>query len=86
MSGKKKNIWLIDGTAIMYRAYFAFIRNPLINKKGENTGAVYGFVNSILKIIREEEPDYIAVVFDSNIRPSAMSATKITVDTRKDAG
>ncbi|MBK7141358.1 MAG: DNA polymerase I [bacterium] len=65
MSGKKKNIWLIDGTAIMYRAYFAFIRNPLINKKGENTGAVYGFVNSILKIIREEEPDYIAVVFDS---------------------
>jgi DNA polymerase-1 len=65
VNAPKKNIWLIDGTAIMYRAYFAFIRNPLINKKGENTSAVYGFVNSLLKIIREEEPDYIAVIFDS---------------------
>ncbi len=65
MNAKKKSIWLIDGTAIMYRAYFAFIRNPLISSKGENTSAVYGFVNSILKIVRDENPDYVAVVFDS---------------------
>ncbi len=66
MSGKgKKKLFLIDGSAIFYRAYFAFIRNPLINSKGENTSATYGFVNSLLKIIRDENPDYIAVAFDT---------------------
>ncbi len=48
-----------------YRSYFAFIRNPLINSKGENTSAVFGFTNSIMKILRDENPDYIAVVFDT---------------------
>jgi DNA polymerase-1 len=56
---------LIDGSAVAYRAYFAFIRNPLINSRGENTGAVFGFVNSLMKIIKEHKPDYIAVVFDT---------------------
>ena len=60
-----KTLFLIDGSAIFYRAYFAFIRNPLINSKGENTSATYGFVNSLLKIIREEKPDYMAVAFDT---------------------
>ncbi len=62
---KRKRLFLIDGSALAYRSYFAFIRNPLINSKGENTSAVFGFTNSILKILREEEPDYIAVVFDT---------------------
>jgi len=62
---KDKSLFLIDGSAIFYRAYFAFIRNPLINSKGENTSATFGFLNSIMKIIKEEEPDYIAVVFDT---------------------
>jgi len=62
---KRKTLFLVDGSAIFYRAYFAFIRNPLINSKGENTSATYGFVNSLLKIIREEKPDYFAVVFDT---------------------
>jgi DNA polymerase-1 len=62
---KKKRLFLIDGSALAYRSYFAFIRNPLINSKGENTSAVFGFTNSILKIIREEKPDYLAVVFDT---------------------
>jgi DNA polymerase I len=61
----KKKIYLVDGSAVMYRAYFAFIRNPLISARGENTSATYGFVNSLLKVIREEDPEYIAVVFDS---------------------
>jgi len=62
---RKKRLFLIDGTALAYRSYFAFIRNPLINSKGENTSAVFGFTNSILKIIKDENPDYIGVVFDT---------------------
>jgi len=58
-------LFLIDGSALAYRSYFAFIRRPLINSKGENTSAPYGFTNSILKILRDENPEYIAVVFDT---------------------
>lgn len=58
-------LFLIDGSALAYRAYFAFIRNPLITKKGEHTSAVYGFVNSLLKILRDESPTHLAVVFDT---------------------
>jgi DNA polymerase-1 len=62
---KGKTLYLVDGSAIFYRAHFAFIRNPLINSKGENTSATFGFINSILKIIKDENPDYLAVIFDS---------------------
>ena len=62
---KRKRLYLIDGSALAYRSYFAFIRNPLINTKGENTSAVFGFTNSVFKIIREEKPEYLAVVFDT---------------------
>lgn len=62
---KGKTLFLVDGSAIFYRAYFAFIRNPLISSKGENTSATFGFINSLLKIIRDETPDYIAVIFDT---------------------
>lgn len=61
----RKKLFLIDGSALVYRSYFAFIRNPLINSRGENTSAVFGFANSLLKIFREQNPDYIAVVFDT---------------------
>ncbi|HEX9916825.1 MAG TPA: DNA polymerase I [candidate division Zixibacteria bacterium] len=61
----RKKLFLIDGSALVYRSYFAFIRNPLINSRGENTSAVFGFANSLLKILREQKPDYIAVVFDT---------------------
>ncbi|KPL18249.1 MAG: hypothetical protein AMJ92_08965 [candidate division Zixibacteria bacterium SM23_81] len=60
-----KRLFLIDGSALAYRSYFAFIRNPLINSKGENTSAVFGFTNALLKIIREYKPDYLSVVFDT---------------------
>jgi DNA polymerase-1 len=60
-----KSLFLVDGSAIFYRAYFAFIRNPLINSKGENASAVFGFLNSLLKIIKDETPDYMAVIFDT---------------------
>ena len=60
-----KKLFLIDGSALAYRSYFAFQRNPLINSKGENTGAVFAFLNSLLKIIDEQQPDYLAAVFDT---------------------
>lgn len=63
---ERKRLFLIDGHAMFYRSYFAFIRNPLINSKGENTSAVFGFTNSLMKILSEENPDYIAVVFDTS--------------------
>ncbi|MGA7162100.1 MAG: DNA polymerase I, partial [Bacteroidota bacterium] len=62
---QKPTLYLLDGMALAYRSYFAFIRNPLINSKGENTSAVFGFVNYLNKILDEKKPDYIAVVFDT---------------------
>ena len=62
---KKERLFLIDGMALAYRAYFAFIARPLINSKGVNTSAIFGFVNSVWKILEDEKPDHIAVVFDT---------------------
>jgi DNA polymerase-1 len=59
-----KKLYLIDGTALIYRAYFAFIRNPLFNSKGENTSAIYGTVNSFLKLLEDFKPDHIGISFD----------------------
>src|SRR4030042_6386761 len=61
---KRKRLFLLDGTALAYRAYFAFIRNPLINSRGINTSAAFGFTNTLMKILREEKPDMIACAFD----------------------
>jgi DNA polymerase I len=60
-----KRLFLIDGMAIAYRAYFSLIRTPLINSKGMNTSAIYGFINALNKLIDDEKPDYIAVAFDT---------------------
>jgi DNA polymerase-1 len=60
-----KRLFLIDGNAIAYRSYYAFIQRPLFNSKGQNTSAVYGFVTFLNRILSEETPDYIAVVFDT---------------------
>ncbi|MEJ2051162.1 MAG: 5'-3' exonuclease H3TH domain-containing protein, partial [Calditrichota bacterium] len=61
----RKRLFLLDGSAIFYRSYFAFIRNPLFNSRGENTSAIFGFTNTLMKILSEEKPDEIAVVFDT---------------------
>lgn len=60
-----ERLFLLDGMALAYRAYFAFIRNPLRNSRGENTSAVFGFANSLLKILDDEKPEYVAAVFDT---------------------
>ncbi|MGC9365011.1 MAG: DNA polymerase I [Fidelibacterota bacterium] len=62
---KKKTLYLIDGSAIAYRSYFGMIRNRLTNSAGQPTGAVFAYVNSLLKLIEEEKPDYIGMVFDA---------------------
>jgi len=65
MNTQRKTLYLFDGTALAYRAYFAFIRNPLINSRGEDTSAAFGFTNTILSLVREKQPDYLAIVFDT---------------------
>ena len=62
--GEKKDLYLLDAYALIFRAYYAFIRNPRVNSKGFNTSAVFGFTNSLLEILTKEDPSHIAVVFD----------------------
>ncbi len=59
-------LFLLDGTALAYRSHFAFIRTPLINSKGINTSGVFGFTNTLMKILKEGKPDFIACVFDTS--------------------
>ena len=61
----RKRLFLLDGSALAYRAYYAFIRNPLINSRGENVSTVFGFSRALLSIIDDEKPDYLAVIFDT---------------------
>ncbi|MCK4500588.1 hypothetical protein KAU11_08820, partial [Candidatus Babeliales bacterium] len=63
MTGNKK-LFLLDAYALIYRAYYAFIHNPVITSKGLNTSAIYGFVNTLNDIIINQTPSHIAVVFD----------------------
>ena len=65
MAVNKKKIFLIDGMALIYRSYYAFINNPLTTSSGFPTSAIYGFLNSILKILNEEKPDYISIALDA---------------------
>ena len=62
---KRKRLFLIDTYAIFYRAHFAMIRNPLINSKGMHTSALFGFANHVLKLLRNEKPDYLMAASDS---------------------
>lgn len=59
-----EKLFLLDAYALIYRAYYGFIKNPRINSKGENTSAVLGFVNTLEEILNKENPEYIGVAFD----------------------
>lgn len=59
-----KNLYLLDAYALIYRSYYAFIKNPRYNSKGQNTSAIYGFANTLIDLIAKENPTHIAVVFD----------------------
>tara|TARA_X000000950_G_scaffold56759_1_gene68299 strand:+ start:1817 stop:4498 length:2682 start_codon:yes stop_codon:yes gene_type:complete len=60
----KKKLFLVDAYALIFRGYYAFIKNPRINSKGVDTSAIMGFTNSLFDVIKREKPDYIAVCFD----------------------
>lgn len=65
MPENDKKLFLLDAFALIYRSYFAFSRNPRLTSKGQNTSAVYGFVNTLIDLINKEKPTHIGVVFDA---------------------
>ena len=60
----EKKLFLLDAFALIYRAHFAFSKNPRINSKGLNTGAVLGFINTVQQVLKNEKPTHIGVAFD----------------------
>ncbi len=65
MSSQKK-LFLLDAYALVYRAHFAFTKNPRINSKGHNTSVPFGFTNTLLEVIQKQKPSHIAVAFDTS--------------------
>ena len=61
---QQKKLFLLDAYALIFRGYYAFIKNPRINSKGMDTSAILGFMNSLLDVIKRERPDHLAVAFD----------------------
>ncbi len=66
MNDSPKKLFLLDAFALIYRAYFAFANNHRVNSKGLNTSAVLGFTNTLLEVLKKENPSHIAVVFDTS--------------------
>ena len=71
-------LFLLDAYALIYRSYYAFLKNPRINSKGLNTSAIMGFVNTLNEVITKEQPTYMAVAFDHGkpFRHDAFPASK----------
>lgn len=65
--GTKKKLFLLDGMALVYRAYFALSKNPSINSKGQNTSAILGFANTLYDILKNQDPSHIGVAFDTRV-------------------
>ena len=61
---EQKRLFLLDAYALIFRGYYAFINNPIVNSKGLDTSAIMGFTNSLFDVIRREKPDHLAVCFD----------------------
>ena len=84
----QKRLFLVDAFALIFRGYYAFIKNPRINSKGLDTSAIMGFMNSLLDVIKRERPDHLAVCFDkggSKARVEAYPAYKANRDETPDA-
>lgn len=76
---QQKRLFLLDAYALIFRGYYAFIKNPRINSKGMDTSAIMGFMNSLLDVIKRERPDHLAVAFDkggSHVRTEMFSDYK----------
>tara|TARA_B110000908_G_C10264391_1_gene462257 strand:- start:3076 stop:5913 length:2838 start_codon:yes stop_codon:yes gene_type:complete len=85
---EKKRLFLVDAFALIFRGYYAFIKNPRINSKGLDTSAIMGFMNSLLDVIKRERPDHLAVCFDkggSVARKEAFTEYKANRDATPEA-
>ena len=80
----KTRLFLLDGMALIYRAHFAFIRNPITNSQGVNTSAIFGFTNTLLTIIEKEKPTHLAVAFDTSA-PTSRHITYPEYKAQRDA-
>jgi DNA polymerase-1 len=84
----QKRLFLLDAYALIFRGYYAFIKNPRINSKGMDTSAIMGFMNSLLDVIKREKPDHLAVAFDkegSTVRTEMYSNYKANRDATPEA-
>jgi DNA polymerase I len=85
---QQKRLFLLDAYALIFRGYYAFIKNPRINSKGMDTSAIMGFMNSLLDVIKRERPDHLAVAFDkegSAVRTEMYTAYKANRDETPEA-
>ena len=76
-------LFLLDAYALIYRSYYAFIKNPRINSKGQNTSAIIGFCNTLNEVLQKEQPSHIGVAFDPHgptFRSEAFPAYKAQRD------
>ncbi len=84
----QKRLFLLDAYALIFRGYYAFIKNPRINSKGMDTSAIMGFMNSLMDVIKREKPDHLAVAFDkggSDIRNEMFPDYKANRDATPEA-
>ncbi|WP_281235368.1 DNA polymerase I [Flavobacterium gelatinilyticum] len=84
----QKRLFLLDAYALIFRGYYAFIKNPRINSKGMDTSAIMGFMNSLLDVIKREKPDHLAVAFDkegSQVRTEMFAEYKANRDATPEA-
>jgi DNA polymerase-1 len=85
---QQKRLFLLDAYALIFRGYYAFIKNPRINSKGMDTSAIMGFMNSLMDVIKREKPDHLAVAFDkggSDLRNDLFPAYKANRDATPEA-
>lgn len=84
----QKRLFLLDAYALIFRGYYAFIKNPRINSKGMDTSAIFGFMNSLFDVIKREKPDHLAVAFDkegSTVRTEMFANYKANRDETPEA-
>lgn len=84
----QKRLFLLDAYALIFRGYYAFIKNPRINSKGMDTSAIIGFMNSLMDVIKREKPDHLAVAFDkggSHVRTEMYQEYKANRDATPEA-
>ena len=81
-----QKLFLLDAYALIYRSYYAFIKNPRINSKGLNTSAIIGFCNTLNEVLQKEQPTHIGVAFDPHgptFRSEALPAIRLSVKRRR---